>query len=50
VSLGEGRKEARINGGIKKSSKSMISIIFKNNTIIRILAIELLKYLLVTHF
>jgi hypothetical protein len=45
--LGEGRKEARKklrNKNIAKihNKKSIINIIFKNNTIIKILAIELI--------
>jgi hypothetical protein len=45
-SVGEGQKEVRKNCGIKKSSKSMINIIIKNNTMIRVLAIELLDTIL----
>jgi hypothetical protein len=48
--LGEGHKEGRKNLEIKKSPKSTISIIFKNNTIIRIIAIELLNTILLLVF
>jgi hypothetical protein len=46
--LGEGRKEARE----KKRNENIIkiSLIFKNNTMIRILAIELLNTLLLLAF
>jgi hypothetical protein len=45
-SLGEGQKEANKNCGIKKSSKYIIKIIFKNNATIRILVIELVNTIL----
>jgi hypothetical protein len=48
--LGEGRKEAGKNLGIKDWSKSTINIIFKNNTMIKILAIELLNTTLLRGF
>jgi hypothetical protein len=41
--LGKGRKEEGKNSGIKESPKSMTNIIFQNNTVIRIFAIELLN-------
>jgi hypothetical protein len=46
--LGQVRKEAKKKMRNKTSPKSMISIIFKTNTMIRILAIELLKHNLIT--
>jgi hypothetical protein len=48
--LGGSRKEGRKDGGMKKLSKSIIKIIFKNNTMIRILAIELSNTILLLVF
>jgi hypothetical protein len=42
-SLGKVERREEKSRGYKKLSKTMIDIVFKNNTLIRILALELLK-------
>jgi hypothetical protein len=50
LEFGGRSKRSEKNWWIKNSSKSMINIIFKNNTVIRILVIDLLNTILLLVF